>query len=327
MNYYIGYDIGSSSIKVALVETESGKPLMVVQEPEKEMEMIAPRRGWAEQNPEDWFSCVSAATQKIISESKINPQDIVGVGIAYQMHGLVVVDINGNPLRNAIIWCDSRAVEIGNEAYASLGQARCKTHLLNSPGNFTASKLKWVKTNEPDIYSQIHKFMLPGDYIAYRLTGEIKTTVSGLSEGIFWDFKEEKLASWLLEHFGLDEKLIPEIVPTLGEQGRITAQASGITGLPEGIPVLYRAGDQPNNALSLNVFHPGEIAATGGTSGVIYAITDNLSVKESERVNNFVHVNHGNDANPHRKIALHKWGRHSISLVAKKISVFRLMRR
>ena len=292
MNYYIGYDIGSSSIKAALVEAESGKPITVVQEPEKEMEIKALYNGWAEQNPEDWYTCVVEATRQLLSKSEIDPQKIIGIGIAYQMHGLTLVDRQGALLRDAIIWCDSRAVEIGNKAYTQLGAEKCKTHLLNSPGNFTASKLKWVKDNEPELYGKIHKFMLPGDYIAYKLTGTINTTISGLSEGIIWDFKEEKPADWLLAHYELDKNLIPDQIPTFGDQGKISAEASKTTGLPQGIPVLYRAGDQPNNALSLNVFQPGEVAATGGTSGVVYAVTDNLSVEESERVNNFVHVNH-----------------------------------
>lgn len=290
--YYIGYDIGSSSIKAALVDSLSGKSIAVVQEPDQEMEMLAIKNGWAEQDPDLWWKHICSATKKLIDLTKISASDITGIGIAYQMHGLVVVDKEGKPLRNSIIWCDGRAIEIGNTAFKELGEDTCKTSLLNSPANFTASKLKWVKENEPVIYGKIYKYMLPGDYIGFKLSNEINTTISGLSEGILWDFKKEQLADWLLTYYGIDKNLTPTIVETFGHQGTVTAAASKASGLPIGIPLLYRAGDQPNNALSLNVFEPGEVAATGGTSGVVYAITDNLSVKESARVNNFAHVNH-----------------------------------
>lgn len=293
--YSIGYDIGSSSIKAALVEIASGKSIAVVNEPKTEMEMLAVHNGWAEQHPDDWWLHICNATKRLLKENNIKPTAITGVGISYQMHGLVVVDKNGNPLRDSIIWCDSRAVEIGQKAFDDLGNGKCSELLLNSPGNFTASKLKWVKENEPEIYSKIYKFMLPGDYIAYKLGGGTCSTISGLSEGIFWDFKTNTIADWLLEHYGIDAALVPDIVDTFSVQGKVSEQGASESGLATGTPILYRAGDQPNNALSLNVFNPGEVAATGGTSGVVYAITDSLSVKESSRVNNFAHVNYNID--------------------------------
>jgi len=290
--YYIGFDIGSSSIKAALVSINDGKKIAVIQEPEKEMEMLAVQNGWAEQDPKDWWMHVCNATKKLILQSDIEAKDIKGIGIAYQMHGLVVVDKNGNPLRKSIIWCDGRAVGIGNKAYQDIGEGICDASLLNSPANFTASKLKWVKDNEPQVYANTHKFLLPGDYIAYKFSGEFNTTVSGLSEGIFWDFKNQTVSKQILDHFGFDSDLVPKIVDTFGFQGKVTKEASAKSGLLPGTPILYRAGDQPNNALALNVFNPGEVAATGGTSGVVYAVTDSLSSKESTRVNNFAHVNY-----------------------------------
>ncbi|MBD0824592.1 xylulokinase [Aestuariibaculum marinum] len=290
--YYLGLDIGSSSIKAALVETETGRSIGVVQEPEDEMSMYAEKNGWAEQHPDDWWQHVCKAISRLKSENNIEANQIKGIGISYQMHGLVVVDKDGKPLRKSIIWCDSRAVEIGNEAFKAIGEQKCSTSLLNSPANFTASKLKWIKDNEPDVFSRIHKFMLPGDYIAYKFSNLINTTISGLSEGIFWNFKTENIADVLLEHYGIDKNLIPDIVPTFGIQSIVSKQGEKESGILEGTPIYYRAGDQPNNALSLNVFNPGEVASTGGTSGVVYAITDSLSVKESSRVNNFAHVNY-----------------------------------
>ncbi len=292
MNYYLGLDIGSSSIKAALVEVDSGKSIGVVQEPKEEMGMYAQKNGWAEQEPLDWWLHICSAIKSLQKKYNVSPNQIKGIGISYQMHGLVLVDKEGSPLRKSIIWCDSRAVETGNKAFSEIGENKCSSQLLNSPANFTASKLKWVKDNEPKVYNKVYKFMLPGDFIAYKFSNKINTTISGLSEGIFWDFKNDTIANFLLEHYGVNQSLVPDIVDTFGEQSLVDKKGAEESGLVEGTPILYRAGDQPNNALSLNVFNPGEVAATGGTSGVVYAVTDSLSAKESSRVNNFAHVNY-----------------------------------
>lgn len=293
--YLLGYDIGSSSIKAALVDGATGETLGIAQYPDVEMEMIALQPGWAEQDPEVWWKNVCLATKKLLQDFPAAKKEIKAIGIAYQMHGLVLVDQKNEVLRPSIIWCDSRAVEIGKKAFQEIGEEKCLQHLLNSPGNFTASKLKWVKDNEPEIYDKIHKMMLPGDFIAMKLTGEIGTTISGLSEGMLWDFKAEKLADLVMDQYVLDSNHIPEIKDTFSLQGKLTNQAAEACGLSPGIPVTYRAGDQPNNALSLNVFQPGEIAATGGTSGVVYGIVDQPVYDLQSRVNGFAHVNHTNE--------------------------------
>jgi xylulokinase len=290
--YYLGLDIGSSSVKAALVEISSGKSIGVVQEPSEEMSMFAQKNGWAEQKPEDWWLHTCNAIARLKQQYNVSRTQIKGIGISYQMHGLVLVDKSGKVLRKSIIWCDSRAVDIGNNAFKEIGEDICTTHLLNSPANFTASKLKWVQQHEPEIYNQIYKFMLPGDYIAFKFSNKINTTISGLSEGVFWDFKKQKIADFLFESYRINTSLVPDIVDTFGEQSKVDEKGEQLSGIAAGTPIYYRAGDQPNNALSLNVFHPGEVAATGGTSGVVYAVTNNLSVKESSRVNNFAHVNY-----------------------------------
>lgn len=292
----LGYDIGSSSIKAALVNPITGATIGVVNNPETEMDIIATQPGWAEQDPEMWWENICLATKKLLAQTGANPADIKAIGISYQMHGLVVVDKFGKALRPSIIWCDSRAVEIGEAAFERIGHEKCAEHHLNSPANFTASKLKWVKDNEPEIYNKIDKIMLPGDYIAMRLTGEICTTISGLSEGILWDFKQEKIAELVLDNYEIDHALIPNIQSTLSIQGKLTNKAAEATGLRAGIPVTYRAGDQPNNALSLNVLQPGEVAATGGTSGVVYGVVDKAVYDKQMRVNSFAHVNHNANA-------------------------------
>ncbi|MFK8162874.1 MAG: xylulokinase, partial [Lewinella sp.] len=293
--YTIGYDIGSSSVKAALVEAKTGKVLARVTAPATEMGMDAPEPGWAEQNPEDWYKYVVAATQDILARTQVQGKDIKAVGIGYQMHGLVLVDAEQNVVRPSIIWCDGRAVETGDRAFKSIGSETCLSHCLNSPGNFTAAKLKWVADNEPENYARAKYAMLPGDYIALRLTGEATTTVTGLSEGVFWDFKEDHLANLVLDEMGLDKSLIPPRVPAVGKQGVLNETAAKELGLEPGTVVGYRAGDQPNNALSLNVLAPGEVAATGGTSGVVYGVTDQLAFDPGQRVNSFAHVNHEGD--------------------------------
>ena len=301
--YLLGYDIGSSSVKASIVEAESGKCVASTFFPKSEAPIMSKQTGWAEQNPEDWWQYLKSATAEVLSTSRIDAADIRAIGISYQMHGLVCVDNNQNVVRPSIIWCDSRAVPFGEKAFRELGEEFCLEHMLNSPGNFTAMKLAWVKENEPDTFAKIHKFMLPGDYIAMRLSGEICTTTSGLSEGILWDFKNNSIAKSLLDHFGIDESLVANIRPTFAEQGRVSAAAARELGLHEGTPITYRAGDQPNNALSLNVFNPGEIASTAGTSGVVYGVNGNVDYDKKSRVNTFAHVNHAAE-NPRTGVLL-----------------------
>ena len=290
--YLLGYDIGSSSVKASLVNAETGKCVASAFYPKTEAPIIAVRQGWAEQDPQMWWDNLKLATQAVLSESGADARDIKAIGISYQMHGLVCVDKDQQVLRPAIIWCDSRAVSYGQQAFEALGKDMCLGHLLNSPGNFTASKLKWVKENEPDIFARIYKVMLPGDYIAMRLSGEICTTVSGLSEGMFWDFRENRVARFLMDYYGFDESILADVRPTFAEQGRVSAKVAQELGLPAGVPITYRAGDQPNNALSLNVFNPGEIASTAGTSGVVYGVNGSVNYDPKSRVNTFAHVNH-----------------------------------
>jgi len=289
--YLLGLDIGTSSIKAAILDAETGICKASCQSPGTEMEILAPKSGWAEQDPELWWKHACIAVNEAIRKAEIKPDEIKAIGISYQMHGLVCVDKEMNVLRNSIIWCDSRAVETGNIAFSEIGADECLSHFLNSPGNFTASKLKWVKENEPDIFKKTYKIMLPGDFIAAKLTGEIKTTESGLSEGIFWDFMKSSPADLLLNYYGLDKSILAETVPTFGNQGTVSGEAAALTGLTSGTPVCYRAGDQPNNAFSLNVLNPGEIAATAGTSGVVYGVSNQVKYDPISRVNTFVHVN------------------------------------
>lgn len=293
--YLLGYDAGTSSVKATLIEAQTGKVVASAAYPPAEMPIISKQQGWAEQNPADWWENLKAATAQILTGSRVDPADIKAIGITYQMHGLVCVDKNKQVLRPSIIWCDSRAVPYGQKATDIIGAQKCLEIMLNHPGNFTAAKLAWVKDNEPDIFTQIDKIMLPGDYLAMKMTDRIVTTKSGLSEGILWDFPNKKLAAEVMEAFGFSPDLIPAAEDTFAVHGQLTPQAAGELGLTAATPIAYRAGDQPNNAFSLAVLEPGDIAATAGTSGVVYGISDKPCYDEKSRVNTFVHVNNTAD--------------------------------
>lgn len=288
--YLLGIDIGTSSVKVAVVDVRSQKRVATAQYPETETPIKSVQAGWAEQSPLDWWGHTQQAILQLNATGLFDLKAIQAIGIAYQMHGLVVVNRDQQVLRDSIIWCDSRAVPLGEEAFDSIGHEKALSHLLNSPGNFTAAKLAWVKQNEPEVYAQIDKVMLPGDFIAMKLTGQITTSISALSEGIFWDFQRNELSKELMNHFGFAEGLIPPTYPLFSVHGAVKTEVAELLGLSAGIPVAYKAGDQPNNALSLNVLQPGEVAATAGTSGVIYGVSNELTYDLQSRVNTFAHV-------------------------------------
>lgn len=288
----LGIDLGTSSIKVSVVDAASQRCLASASFPDTESAIESPRPGWAEQDPEMWWHNTVQAILRCHALGTYDPLDIGAIGIAYQMHGLVLVDRQQQVLRPAIIWCDSRAVTAGQKAYDALGADYCRTHLLNSPGNFTASKLAWVKEQEPAVYAAIDKLLLPGDFLAMRLTGECSSTTAGLSEGIFWDFRKNSVSAPLLRYWGFDESLIAPLRPLFSSHGQLLDKIAAQLQLRAGLPVTYKAGDQPNNALALNVLAPGELAATAGTSGVVYAVANNLAGDAHSRINSFAHVNH-----------------------------------
>jgi xylulokinase len=288
----LGIDLGTSSIKVSVVDADTQSCIASAQHPETEANIISIQPGWAEQDPNLWWQYVQQAIIKCHATKRYNTYDIGAIGIAYQMHGLVIVDKAQQVLRNSIIWCDSRAVGIGERALQQIGNEKALSHLLNSPGNFTASKLAWVKEYEPAIYDRIHKIMLPGDFIAMKMTGDITTSSSALSEGIFWDFKTNTLSEDVLNHFGFSKSIFPEIQPLFQSHGSLKTNVAAELSVKPGIPISYKAGDQPNNALALNVLQPGEVAATAGTSGVIYGVSDQLAYDKQSRINSFAHVNH-----------------------------------
>ena len=290
--YSLGIDVGSSSVKVALLDIETGLCAASTSNPKTEAPIHSPRKGWAEQDPESWWAYVCDGVKELAAQG-FDMGAVASVGISYQMHGLVAVDKDVKPVRESIIWCDSRAVQLGDEALEGIGYDKCMEHLLNSPGNFTASKLAWVKRNESEVYSRIWKFMLPGDYIAYKLSGVVTSTATGLSEGIMWDFKNNSRADFVTSYFGIESDKFCPLAPALGVQCGTSGKVQELLGIPEGTPVSYRAGDQPNNAFSLNVLRPGEIAATGGTSGVVYGVTDVPKADPQSRVNTFLHVTPG----------------------------------
>lgn len=318
--YLLGIDLGTSSIKVSIVDIETRRRLASAQYPENEAEIKSIRKGWAEQSPEEWWHNLQQAIFKLNSLKIYDLKKIKSIGIAYQMHGLVIVDKDQNVLRDSIIWCDSRAVEIGEKAFDHIGHDKCLNNLLNSPGNFTASKLAWVKKNEPDIFSRIDKIMLPGDFIAMKLTGVITSSIPALSEGIFWDFKNDQISTDVMNYYEFDQNFIPVIQSVFSEHGFLSAESASLLNLSPGISVAYKSGDQPNNALSLNVLKPGEVAATAGTSGVIYGVSDDLTYDKQSRVNTFAHVTY-TEENKHTGVLLcingvgsmYRWAKHNFA--------------
>jgi xylulokinase len=294
--YLLGFDLGSSSIKASLIDAATGRVAGSATSPKTELAIEAPKPGWAEQDPSVWWENAAAAAAELKGATGKAFDAVKGIGIAYQMHGLVLVDGAGKVLRPSIIWCDSRAVGQGEKALRGIGESECLSRLLNSPGNFTASKLAWVKENEPDVFSRARTMLLPGDWLAFRMTGEKATTISGLSEAILWDFSKGCRADFVLDWYGIPHGMVPPVVPTFSVQGGLTAEAAAALGVPKGTPVCYRAGDQPNNAFSLSVLDPGEAATTAGTSGVVYGIIKEALHDPGSRVNAFVHVNHADAA-------------------------------
>jgi len=289
--YFLGIDLGSSSIKLSVLNAEKGVAVCTVTVPDFEMDIIAPKFGWAEQDPEQWWKHIKNGIQQLGNNHQINLKEIAAIGIAYQMHGLVLTDKELNPIRTSIIWCDSRAAAIGNEIYDRIGHNNCQQQILGSPGNFTASKLKWVRDNQPGLFAKAAYMMLPGDFIASRLSGIAQISTSGLSEAALWNFREGRLATEILEAMGIPETIIPEIVPSFGNQATVHADIANELGLDPNTKITYRAGDQPNNALSLNVLRPGEIATTAGTSAVVYAVSQQDIYDKQNRINTFLHVN------------------------------------
>ncbi len=289
----LGYDVGSSFVRATLLDSGTGARLASATFPGEEMKIISRQYGWAEQDPRMWWENIVLCTRELVSRTNLV---VDAIGVSAQMHGLVCVDSEKRAVRPCITWADSRAVPYGNRAFEDLGHDKCLSHILNSPGNFTISKLAWVKDNEPETYYKTDKVLLPADYVVMKLTGEVSTTVEGLSEGMLWDFSEKRPAQFLFDYFGLDARLVPPIVPIFGEQGRLSAEAASVLGLRPGIPVTYRSGDQPNSAFSLAVLNPGEVAATAGTSANVFGVcTDSTGPDPKSRVNTFAHVNYTTD--------------------------------
>ncbi|MEM9936813.1 MAG: FGGY family carbohydrate kinase [Bacteroidota bacterium] len=294
---FLGIDLGTSSIKICLFDAEKGEPVAFAAEPPEEMRVQASQEGWAEQDPEQWWQHTQTGISRVLQTEGVDTSAIQGIGISYQMHGLVLVDTHQQVLRPAIIWSDSRAVPHGEKAFEDLGNSFCLAHYLNSPGNFTAAKMHWVKEHEPSLYEKVDKMMLPGDFLAMKLSGEISTTIGGLSEGIMWDFHQKSQAKDLYHYFGIEEKMIPPVYKTFEATAGLRRELADSWGIPAGIPISYRAGDQPNNAFSLGVINPGEIAATAGTSGVVYGVSHETAYDPVSRVNTFAHVNYSQEVN------------------------------
>lgn len=287
MSYLIGIDLGTSGVKTVLFD-ESGKP---VASSTVEYPLYQPNLGWAEQDPEDWWKGTCESINNVMLKSGVNKQDVKGVGLSGQMHGAVLLDKNDKVLRKAIIWCDQRSAAECDQITQLVGKERL-IEITANPAltGFTASKVMWVKNNEPQIFEKIAKILLPKDYIRLRLTGEYATEVSDASGMQFMNIAQRKWSSEVLGKLEISESMLGKMYESQEVTGKVTASAAAITGLNEGTIVVGGAGDQAAGAVGNGIVKPGVVSSTIGTSGVVFAYTDKLTIDPLGRVHTFCHA-------------------------------------
>ena len=287
MEYLIGIDIGTSGTKTVLFDTNGAAVASVT----REYPMYQPRIGWAEQNPQDWWEATHTSVSEVIHTSGVNSGDIKGIGLSGQMHGLVMLDAEGNVLRPSIIWCDQRTAGECDEITDLVGRERLIDITANPAlTGFTASKIMWVKNNEPQIFEKCRKILLPKDYIRYMLTGEYATEVSDASGMQLLDIANRKWSGEVLSRLGIDRALLSEVHEPCVISAKVSKKAAALTGLKEGTPVAGGAGDQAAGAVGNGIVREGLISSTIGTSGVVFAHTGRPVIDKGGRVHTFCHA-------------------------------------
>lgn len=284
MNYLLGIDIGTSGTKTALFDTAGGVMASAV----LEYPMQQPENGWAEQNPEDWWNAAREGIRRVLKTSGVDPQDIRGIGLSGQMHSLVLLDENNDVLRPAILWCDGRTAAECEEIHTRVGRDRL-IELTANPAltGFTAGKILWVRKHEPELYAKCRHILLPKDYIRLKLTGAYATEVSDASGMGLLDVPHRCWSDEVLEKLEIDKNLLAKVYESPEITGRITDEASADTGLAAGTIVVGGAGDNAAAAVGTGVVTEGKAFATIGTSGVVFAHTDELSIDPKGRVHTF----------------------------------------
>lgn len=287
MAYLLGIDIGTSGTKTVLFD-EAGNTIASAL---GEYPLYQPNVGWAEQDPEDWWKATFSTIKAVLGKSGVNPSDVKGVGLSGQMHGAVLLDKDNQVLRKAIIWCDQRSSAECDQITSIIGKERL-IEITANPAltGFTASKVMWVKNNEPEIFEKVKKILLPKDYIRFKLTGEFATEVSDASGMQFMDIPKRKWSSEVLDKLGIDKGLLGDVYESQEVSGKVHKAAAELTGLKEGTPVVGGAGDQAAGAVGNGIVRPGVISSTIGTSGVVFAFSENVSIDPKGRVHTFCHA-------------------------------------
>lgn len=287
MAYLLGIDIGTSGTKTVLFNEMGDTIASAI----GEYPLYQPHIGWAEQEPEDWWQATVDTIKQVLDTSGVNPADIKGIGLSGQMHGMVLLNKEGNVLRSSIIWCDQRTQEECHKITEIIGKERL-IEITANPAltGFTASKVMWVKNHQPDIFEKIYKILLPKDYIRYKLTGEFATEVSDASGMQFLDVPKRTWSGEILNKLGLDYKWMPAVYESQEVSGKVTKKVAQLTGLAPGTPVVGGGGDQAAGAVGNGIVKPGVISSTIGTSGVVFAHMDEVNIDPRGRVHTFCHA-------------------------------------
>ena len=281
MRYLLGVDLGTSGTKTVLFD-ETGR---AAASHTAEYPMLQPQNGWAEQRPEDWYAAVCEGARAVLRKSGVRAADVVSVGLSGQMHGLVMLDERGQVLRPCILWCDQRTGAQAERMKALVGAQRLIELTANpAMAGFTAAKILWVQEHEPALYARCRHILLPKDYIRYRLTGEIATEVSDASGTQLMDVAHRCWSREVLERLSIDAALLPPVYESPEVTGRVHAQAAQDTGLMQGTPVVGGAADNSAAAVGTGVVRAGTAFTTLGTSGVVYAISDDVSIDPQGRI-------------------------------------------
>jgi xylulokinase len=283
----LGLDVSTTGAKALLIN-EAGQ---VVSSATSALTLSTPRPLWSEQNPADWWAGITKSIRDALAQAGASGEDVAAIGLTGQMHGLVLLDEQGEVLRPAILWNDQRTGEQCDEIRARLGKER----LIRITGNdaltgFTAPKILWVQQNEPDVYGKARHVLLPKDYIRYKLTGEYATDRAGGAGTILFDLKTRTWSEEVLAALEIPADWLPPTYEGPDVTGRVSAEAAAITNLAEGTPVVGGGGDQAAQAVGVGAVQPGIIALTLGTSGVVFATTEAPLIQPEGRLHAFCHA-------------------------------------
>jgi xylulokinase len=291
MSTYLGIDIGTSGTKTLAVR-EDGHILAAST---VDYPLYSPKPGWSEQMPEDWWQATITGVQQVLAKGKIKPADVKGIGLSGQMHGSVFLDKSHAVIRPALLWNDQRTAAECEEIESKAGGRAALIHMVANPAltGFTAPKILWLRNHEPQNYERVAQVLLPKDYVRFRLTGEFATEVSDASGTLLLDVANRNWSAPLLKKLHIDPALLPKVYESEEVSGRLTEGTAKLLGLPAGTPVVGGGGDQAAGAVGNGIVQTGVISATMGTSGVVFAHSDEVQIDPGGRVHTFCHAVRG----------------------------------